>query len=84
MNAEELLPLLKETAERAELVVRRERGMPTGVAKIKGKVTLVLEPGTPPAEECHQKYWLSIEVPAWLRQPYMKKPGSPNKALVMN
>ena len=53
MYADELLPLLKETAERAELVVRRERGMPTGVAKIKGKITLVLEPGTPPAEECH-------------------------------
>lgn len=48
-----LLPLLRETAERARLEVRREGGgMPTGVCVLKGKVIAVIPHGTPPAEEC--------------------------------
>jgi hypothetical protein len=53
MNDEVLLPLLRETAERAKLEVRREGGaMPTGVCVLKGKVLVVIPRGTPPAEEC--------------------------------
>lgn len=48
-----LLPLLRETAARAKLEVRREGGgMPTGVCVLKGKVLAVIPHGTPAAEEC--------------------------------
>ena len=52
-----LLPLLRETAERAiaegrNLRLLRERGpQSSGVAMLKGKVVVVLEPGIPAAEE---------------------------------
>ena len=47
-----LLPLLRETAERAKLEIRREGEMPTGVCVLKGKVIAVIPHGTPPAVEC--------------------------------
>ena len=52
MEPADLLPLLRETAERASLEIRRERGASSGVIKLKGKVVAMMEPGTPPAEEC--------------------------------
>lgn len=57
MNAEVLLPLLREVADRAiaegrNLRLMRERGpMSSGVATLKGKVVVVLEPGIPAAQE---------------------------------
>ena len=56
-DPEVLLPLLRETAERAiaegrNLRLLREKGpMSSGVAMLKGKVVIVLEPGIPAAEE---------------------------------
>jgi hypothetical protein len=48
----DLLPLLREVAERAGLEVRREGGaMPAGVCVLKGKVIAVVPHGTPHAEE---------------------------------
>ena len=52
MNPDVLLPLLREVAERAQLEVRREGALPTGVCVLKGKVLAVIPKGTPPAEEC--------------------------------
>ena len=56
-DPEVLLPLLRETAERAiaegrNVRLLREKGpMSSGVAMLKGKVVIVLEPGIPVAEE---------------------------------
>lgn len=57
MDPEVMLPLLRETAERAiaegrNLRLMREKGpMSSGVAMLKGKVVIVLEPGIPGSEE---------------------------------
>ena len=49
----DLLPLLRDVAQRAQLEVRHESGgMPAGVCVLKGKVLAVVPHGTPPAEEC--------------------------------
>ncbi len=52
MNPNDLLPLLRDVAETAQLPIRRAPGMPSGVAVLKGKVTVAIEQGTPAAEEC--------------------------------
>lgn len=51
MNADTLLPLVRDTAERADLKTRREGVPSSGVMKLKGEWVVMLEPGIPAAEE---------------------------------